>query len=166
MGIFKAKVTVPDITQFGTELRKSLAQGDFTQTVDRDVVQGTIVPRILVGLSPVKTFGRFVGYKNPDKYPGNKKPKRPVNLKLTGKLLENYRAFVRAGSLWIGIQPSAPSDVKEYAGHLNEGTENMAARRLVPIQGEQFGVSIVQKLKAAIAVRAQALFKKTKLKSR
>ena len=53
---------------------------------------------IRAGISPVKGVGRFVGYKDPEKYPGTRKPARPVNLTLTGEMVDSL-SFRKEGNV-------------------------------------------------------------------
>lgn len=101
--------------------------------------------QIASGNSPVKGFGRFEPYKNPEKYPGTLKPHRPVNLSLTGTML-SYLSFRRMGSrLEVGILPDAPNKVKVIARVHNTGErDDIAQRQFIPEQGEEFISSIQQ----------------------
>lgn len=57
------------------------------------------------GISPIQGQTRFPAYKNPDKYPGNKKSARPVNLYLTGEFLKNltYKIFKNGESYAVRV---------------------------------------------------------------
>lgn len=139
----------------------------FAQKVQDEVINGTIKPLIDAGVSPVQSVEntrRFKGYKDPKKYPNDRKQKRPVNLKLTGKMLERYRARkVNGTTLEMGILSSAPEDVRVRAEANNLGTVNskgevaIAARRFVPIRGETFAVSVMRRLKDLYAKRLKEI---------
>jgi len=95
-----------------------------------------------VGLSPVRGVRRFQQYTDP--YPGNKKASRPVNLKLTGAMLDALKYFFRGSRLFVGITGS--EGVKAQAH--NDGQGNMPERHFLPTRaGEEFTVSIMQKVK-------------------
>lgn len=103
---------------------------------------------ITKGISPVMGYRRFVAYKNPDRYPADKKPNRPVDMTLTGEMLRALTFRVRSGEAfelgWWGEQA-----VK--ANNHNTG-DTVPERRLIPNkQGEQFNVSITRKLKNSYA---------------
>ena len=75
--------------------------------------------QISKGISPILGQGRFPAYKNPDKYPGKRKPKRPVNLKLSGNFLYDltYREVKSKNGYATEIfYGSKESDLKE-SGH-------------------------------------------------
>ena len=92
------------------------------------------------GGSPVKGQGRLAGYKNPDNYPGDRKQKRPVNLRLSEKMMRKL-SFKRTTK---GIGFSYPTD---YAEFVNEGTPQMKARPFLPKDpGSEFIISIMRKI--------------------
>lgn len=62
-----------------------------------DLIIAEMKARIARGQSPLARQTRFEKYKNPKKYPGSKKPKQPVNLKLTGQFLNSLRAQALPG---------------------------------------------------------------------
>lgn len=103
------------------------------------------------GISPVRGVGRFEGYKNPEAYPGNKKPARPVNLSLTGTML-SYLNFKRNGQvIEFGII-NAPAKVNTIARVHNTGErEDIPQRQFIPIGDdagtEAFVPSITAKLR-------------------
>lgn len=147
------------------------------QTVDakfeadmNDQVVGEIKRLINAGVSPVQSVEggrRFVGYKNPDKYPAQRKAKRPVNLFLSGIMLSWYRAVKISGvRVSFGIPTNAPQEVKIRAEANNVGTTNedgevaIAARRFVPLVGETFAISVLRKMKSLYAQRIKALLSK------
>lgn len=97
---------------------------------------------IAKGKSPISKGGRFPAYKDPKKYPGKRKPKRPVNLKLTGKFLKDLFARVRIWrnpEITIGFKTKA-SRLKE-AGH-REGTNGQPKRPIIPNDREGFSKPI------------------------
>lgn len=100
---------------------------------------------IAKGISPVFGFRRFPAYKNPDKYPADKKPKRPVNLKLSGDMLQalTFRDRAKFGIEigWFGGKQA------KKAGNHNDG-DTVPQRKILPTKkGERFNVSITRKLK-------------------
>jgi hypothetical protein len=169
----------------------------FVKQINRSVV-GEIKKLISAGVSPVRGKGRFVEYKNIEEYPGKLKPNRPVNLKLSGRLLYHYIAkALNAKVLEIGFPTDTPKEVKVIAQAHNEGTrllkgfstgnearkkfkrrtaglglkaknlneavqgrKGIPERRIVPLKGESFTVSVVQKIKNIYAQRLAQLFSK------
>lgn len=100
------------------------------------------------GKSPIAGPGidsNFPKYKNPKRYPGNKKPHSPVNLELTGKMLKDLKGrAVEAGSGYAAevYYSDAKQKIKEK-GH-REGANDQPKRPTIPIAnlGETFAKSI------------------------
>ena len=144
-----------------TRVKSTLKVPNFASVVDQSAVQdaeqlvvrGQIKPLIASGTSPVRNHGRFPAYSNSDKYPADKKPKRPVNLSLSGDMLREYGAQQGNGgaSLFVGIVDSASESIKNRAIGNNYGTSGAPARRIVPAPGEQFKVSVIQALREVFA---------------
>ena len=100
------------------------------------------------GISPIKGMGRFPGYKNPDKYPGDLKSKRPVNLKLSGQMLDSLsvkgtRKSADGTEIIIGYNNSE-ANLKEQ-GH-REGVKGQPKRPTIPQGSEEIAVSIERKI--------------------
>lgn len=100
---------------------------------------------IAKGISPI-TGRRFPGYKKPSRYPGDQKPARPVNLKLSGEFLDDMTTDERSGS-----KPSITlyykgkdSDDKER-GH-REGANGQPKRPTIPQGRESFSIGILTKI--------------------
>lgn len=101
---------------------------------------------IEVGASPVRGRRRFDAYKNPKKYPAGKKPSRPVNLNLTGEMLDalDYN-IIDNKLLEIGIL-NATKEVNDRAKTHNTGSNpNIARRAFVPMgsMGETYAKRII-----------------------
>ena len=97
---------------------------------------------ITVGLSPIRGNKRFPRYKNPAKYPKNKKPRTPVNLTLTGDFLRalTYDTRPSTSGYATEIYYAGREDVKEQ-GH-REGANGQPERPTVPMGKEEFAVRI------------------------
>lgn len=100
---------------------------------------------ILRGISPVVGERRYQAYKNPDKYPGGRKPNRPVNLRLSGDMLDAFTFRDRAGTGfelgWFGGKEG-----KKASNHNNGDT--VPERRLLPDrEGERFNASLTRFIK-------------------
>lgn len=164
--MFKVKVSSKFRAQLTDKVR-NIVDDQLVKDVQREVIDGQIKPLIAAGVSPVKSVDggrRFRGYKDPDKYPGKRKTKRPVSLNLTGQMLAFYKSEkVSGNTMSIGISRRAPQEVKDKALANNVGTVNsegevaIAARRFVPLRGENFNVSVVRKIKNLYAKRIKAL---------
>jgi len=89
---------------------------------------------IAAGVSPVRGYGRFEAYKDPDNYPGKLKSKRPVNLTLSGDMLKalTYRTNskdkygVRIG--WFPGLFGGRKEADKAATH-NEGTSTAGSAK-------------------------------------
>lgn len=77
------------------------------------------------GISPVKGYGRFPAYKDPDRYPGGQKSNRPVNLRLSGDMLSALKfKYLKNSRLSIGWFPGlfgGKKEAKKAQAH-NDGT--------------------------------------------
>lgn len=150
------------------KVKTTLKVPPFAQVVDKDlirdlqndVVSEVILPMIEGGQSPVRAKGRFVKYKDPDKYPGTKKGQRPVNLTLTGKMLEHYKAFIVGRNAKIGIPDNAPQDIRDRALGNNYGMVGIPERRFIPAEGETFKVSVIVALRDVFSKAIGRLLKK------
>lgn len=183
---------------------KEVNSSDFIQKVQETVVEGQIKRLIASGQSPVDGFGRFVQYKDREKYPDKKKPASPVNLSLTGSMLKFYTVRRKNQStIAFGFSSSASSAVLARAHGNNEGTLGLAgkklnkearkrikdsnlslirqtrggskrrsiqqiakktsgvpARRIVPLKGETFTISVIRSLKNLYVKRIKSLLSK------
>ena len=105
---------------------------------------------IAKGISPIKGMGRFPGYKNPDKYPGDLKSKRPVNLygfsknhMLDSLKVKSSRKGNNGCEVIIGYADEE-SNLKEQ-GH-REGVKGQPKRPTIPTGSEEIAVSIERKI--------------------
>lgn len=128
-----------------SEVAQSLKQNVIDRQTARDVGVGVtdkMKSLIEKGISPIKGNGRFPGYKNPDKYPGDRKPKRPVNLWLSGDFISSLDAkeFPAKHGYVTEIFYKGDQDKKE-SGH-REGVNGQPKRPTIPQGDEQFVVAI------------------------
>lgn len=98
------------------------------------IIRDEILERIAKGRSPVKNGGNFEKYSDSYKkqirrrrYPG--KSIRPVNLKLSGKMLKSLFVKIRSNAARLVYTIGFNSEIAEYH---NDGTNKMPARRLLP----------------------------------
>jgi hypothetical protein len=116
------------------------------------------------GQSPVRGQKRLEKYKDPKKYPGKKKPKRPVNLKLSGAFYNSLSFIVKKGVLSFGLL-RANAKVKLYMEVHNTdmpiGKRGPKTRRAwLPLDGEEYQVKIMRDLRLIISRRIDILIKK------
>jgi len=138
-----------DIARFKRIAKASLSvalKGEIKQSIER-------------GVSPVKGEGRFAKYS--ESYgdaikAGKYKPKRvrPVNLKLTGVLLNSLKVLVIKSGLRISF------DNKLADIHNREGAgKSKTKRRMLPTNnGEQFSRSITMRMKEVLNRVAKTIF--------
>lgn len=146
---------------------KNVVDAKFINAVQDEVIDGEIKRLIRAGVSPVDGLTnsrRFTGYKTPEKYPGDRKAKRPVSLYLSGLMLSFYKATRVSGSRFLmGIAPNAPQEVKVRAVANNIGTVTekgqvgIPARPFIPVRGETYRVSVLRKIKNLYAKRVKDL---------
>jgi len=100
---------------------------------------------IAAGVSPVRGERRFVAYKDPKKYPGDQKNKRPVNLYLSGDMLAALKAYPAAGAgVNIGIKGTQGVKAKAH----NDGTKDIPRRHFMPSDaGDAFTVTITRRVR-------------------
>ncbi len=124
------------------------------QTVVKEAKQN-----IAEGLSPVRGYGRFERYKDRKKYPGDLKPSRPVNLELTGEMLEGYDYRVTSNdTIEVGMVKGS-AFAKEKAAHHNAGTPYMAQRKIIPGDGEEWSVTIMRAIRDIYGKRLENLIR-------
>ena len=110
-----------------------------------DKIVNLIKATIALGQSPVRDVGRFIPYKNPAHYPGPIKARSPVNLRLTGRMLNALRSEIIGGKINIGIwnNREATKLMKLEAGEFPLA----GPRPVLPSrEGEQFTVRIQREI--------------------
>jgi len=130
-------------------LRLALLQKPLSRRKARDLAKLIVREMkddISKGINPI-TFGsrRFPRYKNPDRYPGGRKGRRPVNLKLTGKFLKSLLARStagRRGSAFAEVGFSDGLSQKKEQGH-REGANTQPKRPIIPEGREKFNARIM-----------------------
>ena len=157
--MIKAKITIQK-DKLIAKVKSQLVNKGVIDDLNKEVV--TEIKRFMAaGTSPVKGKRRFVAYKDKDKYPGDKKAARPVNLYLKGDLYSQIVAAKRSMlSFYLGISDLASEKIKTYAKANNLGENNIPERRFVPIKGEEYNISIMRKIKDIIARRIAEIIKK------
>lgn len=114
------------------------------------------------GQSPIREVGRFIKYKDQSKYPGNGKfaarhgkKRSPVNLNLTGEMLDSFMVKADLKKITVGIFDKE-EQIKMKV--LQAGLPPLAGpRRVFPSKsGDEFTVKIVR----ALIKEFRALLKK------
>jgi len=135
--------------KFSASLEKALA--DAVSPIDQRTAEQVGVQVIkemksLVskGISPIDGEGKFPKYKNPQKYPGSRKAKSPVNLKLSGDFLNALSHRLTAESFGKGTELffSNGQDIKEI-GH-RDGARGQPERPIMPSEKNEQFVRIIR----------------------
>lgn len=135
------------------------------KTADSLGIQVVIQMKRLIrgGISPIKSIGRFPGYKNPDRYPGERKPKRPVNLTLTGKFLDalTFETIKVKSGYAPRIGYDSPKEEAKERGH-REGANGQPERPTIPSvsKGEEFAATIGRIISAIFKERIKQILRK------
>lgn len=156
MAKVKTKVKFDITSALDSFMDKKTAQalGETVDTAVQDLLSK--------GLSPVRGERRLEKYKNEDRYPGNLKPKRPVNLYLSGEM-RSWLKHKQKDRLTVtyGFLEGTPRDVLARADRHQHGSPSTAARPMIPETGQEWAVSIVRAIKEVVSTRLQAIIKKS-----
>lgn len=142
-------------------------QGFMNSTVV-DRVGGTTVrmakDMIARGRSPVEGHGTFEAYSDPDKYPGGRKPSKPVNLELDGTML-SYFTFRRGPSnkIHIGMLNAPAKELAKARAH-NNGEGTSPERRFIPHEGENWAKPIQEAINRLFEERLDELIRQSNKK--
>jgi hypothetical protein len=115
------------------------------------------------GNSPIRGKGKFPPYKDPSKYPGKRKGKTPVNLRLTGAFMKSLRFTTK--KVKLGIQTSIGFSSKKSRdkedGH-REGVNKQPKRPIIPSvgRGERFSEKIQRIVNRIYQERVRQITKK------
>lgn len=144
---------------------KEMGGSPISAAVAREVgaaVTEEMLSLIAVGQSPIKGSGRFPAYKNPKKYPGKRKPARPVNLSLEGDFLADLSFRPVAGAYGYDTEIFYASELsqKKEQGH-RVGVKGQPKRPTLPEKrGEEFAVRIQAIIKEIYKRRIKTLIDK------
>lgn len=114
---------------------------------------------IASGVSPIKGKGRFPAYKNPKSYPGSKKPKSPVNLRLRGDFLDSLTSSVKSDGGEKVAVVSYPSDQADKERGHREGANAQPKRPTLPVKGETFAEKVQAAYLKVLQARVDKLTK-------
>ncbi len=130
------------------ELDKFVMEQAFAFKLGTLIVDGS-KKSIANGISPVRGVGRFEGYKDPVKYPGDLKASRPVNLYLTGEMVNSLNFRKEGEKLLVGIFDDEVSEkLMARVDTHNRGTHKHVPRRqFIPAKGQEYIVSIQSQIK-------------------
>ena len=130
------------IKKINDALKKNIKPRD-AKRIGEGVI-GEMKSFIAKGQSPIKEVGKYKPYKNPEKYPGNRKPHRPVNLELTGQQLNALKWRLDRRKVRVGYLNSELARKKE-SGHA-EGVNSQPKRPTIPARGQNFRKTILDKI--------------------
>lgn len=153
MALVKTKVTL--------DILKDLQA--FNSKITKEVVATEIIDLIKdftsKGISPIKGERKFVEYKNPDTYPGSRKNRVPVNLRLTGDMMGALDFWITSTSFFIGYKNKDDSYLKAE-GH-NVGTKTLPRRMFIPYEnGSEFNETIMRRVRDIYSRIAADIIKK------
>lgn len=146
MGV-NVKINTKDLEDMVPRIKKAFIE------VAKDELQEIIVEEnIKLGLSPVQGEGKFERYSESYKdaikagrYKEFGKSISPVNLKLSGNLLDSFFVKRKGDSLVVGFSDKL-ADI-----HTNQGAgKSKTIRKMLPGDGESFKTSIVTKIIALL----------------
>jgi hypothetical protein len=136
-GIFSVNKKLESIAKVEKETAREVGEAVVKEMLDQ----------IGKGVSPIRGEGRFPRYKNPKKYPADQKPKSPVNLKLTGQMLDSLKFSVYSTRTGFGteIQYSNQEAKLKEKGH-RDGANGQPKRPTIPLKslGETFSARIIR----------------------
>lgn len=122
------------------------------------------------GISPIKGYGRFIGYatqRNADKkaYPRDNRTKkdypnkqvRPVNLFLSGDMLGALKWMPYKFGVIVGV---FDNEQKEKAKGHQKGTNRLPQRKFLPTtKGESLNISIMREIKSIYIDKIKRIIK-------
>lgn len=140
----KAKIDAKELSFLKSKLEKLKKPVEKSDAEDiGKVVIDEMKNMISKGISPILDQGRFPAYKNPERYPGKLKNKRPVNLKLSGSFLDSlkYKAVTSKSGYATEIFYKGKKQNLKEQGH-RDGANGQPSRPTIPQDGEQFAARI------------------------
>lgn len=149
----KVKIDRKGVISIGKKLA-ALAGPINAATANRigEAVTKEVRDQISKGISPIKGNGRFPRYKNPKRYPGDKKPRTPVNLNLSGAFMDSltYKVYdARTGKgteiFYNGEDSNGVSNQDKEQGH-RDGANGQPKRPTLPSKsrGETFSARLIR----------------------
>lgn len=152
MAKVNVKVTAPQLKK----VSDAVTSASFTSNLALSVI-AEMRRFIRIGTSPVLSARRFDAYKDKKKYPADKKNSRPVNLELSGDMLNAITYKVLKHGVRVGIWDS---DQRKKANTHLQGLNGVPQRKFLPIEeGDEFIVSIHRIIKDLYAQKLSAILK-------
>lgn len=151
---------------------KDIANRKFQNKLGREVV-GMVKDAVGVGLSPVKGEGRFPGYAadriDKRKYPNSvkkrypNKQRRPVNLELSGDMLDAFKFKGIIGGVRLGMISASRRLKTIFKAHnaTNDSKRPFPRRAVIPdAKGEEFSPKIMRRIKEIYLQRIREMIGK------
>lgn len=152
MAYVKVKITAPALKR----LKESGQSPEFHKNVALYIIN-EMKRFIKIGTSPVKGARRFEKYKNEAKYPGDLKNRRPVNLELSGRMLQAITYKPLNDGVRIGIWD--PEQRLKAQTHL-QGLNGVPKRKFMPVEpNDEFIVSIQRDIRYLYLRKIYAILK-------
>lgn len=138
---------------FTIEAQKALdlknANRNQLKIIEKNLLE-EIKDNIKKGISPI-SGSRFPAYKNPKRYPGKRKPKRPVNLFLTGQFLRSLRVRVNIVGQALSIRVFFTNEkAKDKERGHRDGANGQPKRPIIPAPNQLFSKRIMLELRRAL----------------
>ena len=126
------------------KIRGALEQKRTKERVGNQVIND-MKASLAKGISPVRGERRFPAYKDPKRYPRDLKPRRPVNLYLSGDMLAALK-FKPLSGTGVSIGITDREQARKAKAH--QTGDGVPKRRFVPTEkGEEFTVTITRRLR-------------------
>lgn len=143
MALFKVKVpSRAELSKVINERAKETVDRAFRYASASEVESKVGIPfikemvdTIQRGISPINGAGRFERYKDPKKYPGKRKPQRPVNLTLTGRFLKDLGASASRNNTSHTLKIKQTSAYAKQIEEANREGSKMN-RPIIPLDSE------------------------------
>lgn len=140
----KVKISAPALNKLKTELSSERVQRVIARAVIDEMRRF-----IAIGTSPVRGERRFDSYKDKLRYPGDLKNSKPVNLQLSGDMLNAITFRIVRFGVKIGIFDKRQAD--KAITHLR-GLNGVPQRKFLPVdEGDEFIVSIQRSIRTLYA---------------
>ena len=145
MGKFTVRIDTRALKKLNDDLANLPKKALDSNTANRvgRLVIAEMKREIESGVSTIKGKGRFPAYKNVGKYPGNRKPRSPVILRLTGNFLVDlkHRVIQAAQGFGFSVGYRTKSEQQKELGH-REGANGQRKRPTIPQGSEEFSTEI------------------------
>lgn len=145
---FRIRIDTKQIEKLAKDLNTETRRFVDKRTADRmgAFTRNQIRQLTARGISPI-TGSPFPAYKNPERYPGNRKPSTPVNLRLTREFMASlsYQSSNTSQGWSPEISYRGTNNQLKEQGH-REGANGQPKRPTIPEGGETFTDTILDGL--------------------